>query len=616
MAAKKIESGDEKKYGLKELRPQVVKLCKSLDGVEESGLAETEDLSRISDVLEKIIEKIEGRISSNPDDDGSKKQDDHDASNKEQDDDDGRKKEQDDDDRLLPLSKRKELAELVPHLKDALQQRMQPAGAAKRPAPPADKPKHLPSSVVAAATGCYPCKPRPSQQQQQEEEEEDKGAAAPLSLKLLHRLAQNVLEPEQYYEWTTSYVDEERLYGWDKKAGDVVESLIAPDDDGPMFRAAGIAGIHGSGKTALAQKVFVHDKAKDNFAIRLWVCVGPPDSEDRFNLLYRMLDNLGLDTGKVEDDIVAKSNVVRQATEEEVKRMKEKGGAEVEELRKKAKEEMVKKKKTTADDAQPQADTPKAKEEEDEEERIFNQLLEEKALQDSDAVQRSKIGVLLYILHVTLSKTSYLIVFDDIRVYGDDGWYSNLTLPPPPEGEWGDRLAYGLPKWTKHKGAVLVTCRKEDDAKAMVRTGRVFHPPRLEGDGAWKLFTREYRQAKKDAAATDEKRQHAEKEEDDVLLKDLRQIQEEIVKKCLGLPVAIIEAARGFALLDPLPTKDVHVPAGGDKNEHAPKDEAAGAGAAVAGNKPTTREDHQTSDKDRDEEEDAAAAADASDDGN
>jgi hypothetical protein len=117
---------------------------------------------------------------------------------------------------------------------------------------------------------------------------------------------------------------------------------------------------------------------------------------------------------------------------------------------------------------------------------------------------RHGLGVLLYILHMSLSKTSYLIVFDDIRAYGDDGWYSNLTLPPPPEGEWGDRLGYGLPKG-KHRGAVLVTCRKEDDARSMVRTGRVVRPPRLRLDDAWKLFRREYDQAK-DAANKHERR--------------------------------------------------------------------------------------------------------------
>ncbi|RLM85313.1 hypothetical protein C2845_PM04G00770 [Panicum miliaceum] len=148
---------------------------------------------------------------------------------------------------------------------------------------------------------------------------------------------------------------------------------------------------------------------------------------------------------------------------------------------------------------------------------------------------RHGLGVLLYILHMSLSKTSYLIVFDDIRAYGDDGWYSNLTLPPPPEGEWGDRLGYGLPKG-KHRGAVLVTCRKEDDARSMVLL-----------DDAWKLFRREYDQAK-DAA-----NKRTKDDDGDMLLKELEEMKAEIVNKCLGLPVAIAEAAKGFALLQPLP---------------------------------------------------------------
>ena len=164
--------------------------------------------------------------------------------------------------------------------------------------------------------------------------------------------------------------------------------------------------------------------------------------------------------------------------------------------------------------------------------------------------------MLLYILHMALSKTSYLIVFDDIRAYGDDGWYSNLTLAPPPDGEWGERLGYGLPKGKKHRGAVLVTCRKEDDARSMVRTGRVVRPPRLHLDDAWRLFRREYDQAK-DAAAKERKKDgdgDGDGEGDgDMLLKELEEMKAEIVNKCLGLPVAIAEAAKGFALLQPLP---------------------------------------------------------------
>uniref|UniRef100_A0A0E0AEZ5 NB-ARC domain-containing protein n=1 Tax=Oryza glumipatula TaxID=40148 RepID=A0A0E0AEZ5_9ORYZ len=288
---------------------------------------------------------------------------------------------------------------------------------------------------------------------------------------------------EVLYEWTTSYVDEERLYGWGDEAKEVADALAGPeeDDDDELFRAAGIFGIHGSGKTALAQKVFVHDRIKDTFPLRLWVCVGPTPPDDdkqqqyevKFSLLYRMLDNLGLDTYKVEDVVNAS------------KAVKKHGG---------------------------DGDG------------------------DSDAAKESKIGVLLFILHEALAKTSYLIVLDDIRAY--DTWYTNLALPPPPHGEWSDRLAYGLPKL--NKSAVLVTCRKEEHARAMVRTGRVFHPPLLAVADAWKLFEREYLQEAK-------KKQVGYNVKDDVLYNDLKVVQEEMVGKCLGLPVAILEAAKGFA---------------------------------------------------------------------
>ncbi|RCU61436.1 hypothetical protein SETIT_J001800v2 [Setaria italica] len=500
---------------LKQLHSRVEKLCDDIDKEVDSDLPGRDNLARISDVLKVIKDKI------TPTEDGG----DVSAATKEQ--------------QLLPLSKREELFNLLPSIERALafqqQQRKQAPGEQGQ----GDKTR-LPS-----ATGCNPFKPRSSQrqsEQQRREEEEDEV----VSLKLLLRLTQNVLEPEQYYEWTTSYVDESRIYGWDKEANELAEALVAPDDGESLFRAAGIAGVHGSGKTALAQKVFVHDKAKDNFAIRLWVCVGPPDSEDRFGLLYRMLDNLGLDTAKVEV-IVDNSNAVKPHRDDAVARIRSdtakvasiKEAAEKVRRARQAQEQTDKQK---PDDGDVKDDTKEGQAADD---SIFNQLLKE-AADESPDVQKSKIGVLLYILHTTLSKTSYMIVFDDIRAYGDDGWYSNLALAPPPEGEWGDRLGYGLPKGN-HRGAVLLTCRNEDHARSMVRTGRVVRPPRLELDDAWKLFRREYDQAK------EAKRSSNKGGDDDKLLKDLEQMQKEIVNKCLGLPVAIAEAAKGFADLEPLP---------------------------------------------------------------
>ncbi|KAM3386232.1 hypothetical protein ACQJBY_009707 [Aegilops geniculata] len=403
------------------------------------------------------------------------------------------------------VGKKEKLPELLRSIGDALQQCK---ARSKQQQSESDKAKSK-KMTMPSVSDCNPFKSRPSQL-----------SVDPLleqTIAILGDVPPPSPSPDQdageetvteYYEWTTSYVDESRIYGWDKEANEVVDALVGKegeDEDQVLFRTAGIAGIHGSGKTALAQKVFVHDRIKDAFPLRLWVCVGPPDHEDRFNLLYRMLDNLGLDTAKVED-IVDKADVVVKAATDE----------------------------------------------------------------DKD---KSRIGVLLFILYVTLYKTGYLIVFDDIRAYSD--WYSNLTLQPPKDGEWYERLAYGLPK--ARKSAVLVTCRSEDGARVMVRTGGVFHPPKLEGQEGWKLFHREYKEAK-----DKDKKEKGDKEEEDKLYKELEEMKEEIIGKCLGLPVAIVQAAKGFAALEHEPEADAKDNAAADqaatsKTEPGPATEATEA---------------------------------------
>ena len=365
--AKQTEYG-EQSYDLQELRPEVDKLFEEFDALADKPLDEGE--RKVLAEISKVLEKIKAKIALRGDD-----------------------KEVKDDD-VLPRSKREELHNLVHLIRAALEER----GAAsldhcKWPREQQDAAESSAgaddSKPASAATCCIPCKPRAWKQQQQskkqqQEQEEKEG----VSLTLLLRLTKNVLEPEQYYEWTTSYVDEERIYGWNKEAGEVIDALVAPDGSERMFRAAGIAGIHGSGKTALAQKVFVHDKAKDNFALRLWVCVGPPDSEDRFNLLYRMLDNLGLDTAKVED-IVDKSNVVTTAIE------KETAAVDKELIREKAAKMVAAapgqnqavetaKKETTGDGPKEEGSVVS-------EAGIFKELLKKK-IDNSRTVETSKIG--------------------------------------------------------------------------------------------------------------------------------------------------------------------------------------------------------------------------------
>lgn len=251
----------------------------------------------------------------------------------------------------LPGDKKGELRELLPKIGDMLT-RCKAAPAKPKQQQPAKTKKKMPS-----VSDCNPFKSRsssPSHDQGKQQGDDDQDAAARAvseEVKAVQRQTIAILgdgaEETKYYEWTTSYVDETRIYGWDNEADMVVDALVGPrppadqadkKDDAPaaeannkdaskvekteepaeelLFRAAGIAGIHGSGKTALAQKVFVHDRIKDAFPLRLWVCVGPPDYEDRFNLLYRMLDNLGLDTEKIEK-IVDDSEAVKTSNDKE-----------------------------------------------------------------------------------------------------------------------------------------------------------------------------------------------------------------------------------------------------------------------------------------------------------
>ncbi|KAL5220617.1 hypothetical protein ABZP36_025330 [Zizania latifolia] len=399
----------------------------------------------------------------------------------------------------LQQDKKVELAALLPQIGDALRGcKMEEAALSSE-----NKKKKTKKPVMS---DCIPFKQSRPQKDAAADQAASESSLPVVPVSPLLEKAMAIFGPKEdtdtvLYEWTTSYVDESRIFGWTDEAKEVADALVGPendkDKDSPLFRAAGITGIHGSGKTALAQKVFVHDRIKDTFPLRLWVCVGPPDHKDKADLLYRMLDNLGHDTAKVEEVVNTCEAVKKHAGE------------------------------------------------------------------DKGEIEKSKIGVLLFILHSTLEKTGYLIVFDDIRAY-DDVWYSNLALPPPTKGEWTDRLAYGLPK--VKKSAVRVTCRKEDDARTMVRTGRVFLPPPLGVDEGWPLFKREYDEAKLKRAAESKqekgeyKRDYDETEKSaadskqekvkDRLYNELEQMKKEIIVKCLGLPVAIIEAAKGFAYLD------------------------------------------------------------------
>ncbi|KAF5182973.1 Disease resistance rpp13-like protein [Thalictrum thalictroides] len=99
------------------------------------------------------------------------------------------------------------------------------------------------------------------------------------------------------YQWTYGSVDRSKIYGWDKQVDEINTVLLKEDNAG--LNMVGIVGNFGTGKTALAQKVFMSDAIMDAFCLRLWVCVSPGCGLNE--LVRRMLDNLGVEDIDVQD---------------------------------------------------------------------------------------------------------------------------------------------------------------------------------------------------------------------------------------------------------------------------------------------------------------------------
>ncbi|XP_058073138.1 uncharacterized protein LOC131221858 isoform X2 [Magnolia sinica] len=251
---------------------------------------------------------------------------------------------------------------------------------------------------------------------------------------------------EKRLQWTSSAIDETKIYGWDKDVEEINKELIK---EGTDLNKVGIVGMFGSGKSTLAQKIFVSEDVLDTFPLRLWVWVSPQCTKEE--LVRRMLDNLGVE-------------------EEEI----------------------------------------------------------EKTLEIDPT--KNKIGVLLFILYLQLLDKRYLIVFDD--VWNLDGWYCNLQDEPPEDKEW-DHLAHGLPKG--NGSAIIITSRKEDDARKMVGKGKIYTPKPLIGDDGWTLFKSAFEEEVNTLPAEDAKT---------LTLESLKDLKQEITIKCGGLPLALITAGK------------------------------------------------------------------------
>nr|XP_017254656.1 PREDICTED: uncharacterized protein LOC108224518 [Daucus carota subsp. sativus] len=99
------------------------------------------------------------------------------------------------------------------------------------------------------------------------------------------------------YRWSTR-VNVKTVHGFQDKILSLERLLLLPRKDTNTFKAFGIHGMAGVGKTTLCQSIFSRPKVMEYFFPRIWVCLSKQKGEDVDNkkeVVKRMLRCVGID---------------------------------------------------------------------------------------------------------------------------------------------------------------------------------------------------------------------------------------------------------------------------------------------------------------------------------
>ncbi|XP_058195216.1 probable disease resistance protein At5g45440 [Rhododendron vialii] len=106
------------------------------------------------------------------------------------------------------------------------------------------------------------------------------------------------------FRWSDRFVDENKVHGIHDKAISLKKFLVSGrENNDRRFSMIGIVGMRGVGKTTLAQVVFNKPEVKKHFLPRIWVCASKQPEDDfdrRIEIVKRMLMCLGVEEKIIE----------------------------------------------------------------------------------------------------------------------------------------------------------------------------------------------------------------------------------------------------------------------------------------------------------------------------